>query len=522
MQAKKYLFQILFVILYSFYSHLGLTTVNPMVNPSTFKCGWYLWDPYQYIPSGQGNDALTGLDVQLTRKIFTNLSEKVFYEPVSWHQHLLDLKNGVRDVAAGATYSPDRAEYAYFSKPYRFEEDSVFIRRGETNQFDFSTVEEMLAIFDKSDLRVGVINGYVFVHPKINAWLNDPRNKSKIVPVVDDTVNVDNLTTKKIDCFIADRIVGATIIWRQNKGQEINEVKIQAKTPIHFMFSKKTVPYAFVETFNQGITKLLQSDEYSNIVTWYFHPVLLLQTIDTDWFRLIDYLGTVAFAISGLVIAYRDRSTLFGAFIFALLPSLGGGIIRDIIFGRNPIGALQSPVYLLIVIITVLCGYAVLRLSKYFFHNNQLENFVHSENKSIQYLLVICDALGLAAFTVSGIIVSVLAKVSPLWLWGAFFSFLTGAGGGILRDMLSRDRFITSINGSSPYAEVSIVWGFFLAIFLEIQSQTIDPELIRYAVITTVAGAFITRVLVYAFDVPNISFGVQSQRHNKDQKISQK
>lgn len=506
------MFRFLFFIFLTFF-FLPQKGIAEAPEKETLLNGWYIWDPYQYEEEKGRSESLTGLDIQLVRAISKQIKKKVKYEPISWRQHLDELKEGKRDFASGATFTDERAQFAYYSIPYRYEENSLFIPREKEGEYSFKTVDEMLKFFEESRFRVGVIDGFIYADPKINEWLKKPEHQSQIVRVQDDNQNLENLVNKKIDGFLADRVVGATVIWRTSQGQHVAEYRLGIKTPIHLIFSKKTVPQSLVDKFNQSIENIQKSDEYAKIVSWYWHPVLLLQTIDTGWFRIIDYLGTIAFAISGLVIAYRDRSTLFGAFIFALLPSLGGGIIRDVIFDRKPIGAMQSPTYLGLVVFTVLIGFIFIRLKERFSRNTEesFDDYLSRDLGSSHHLLVVCDALGLAAFTVTGIVVSLMAKASPLWLWGAFFAFLTGAGGGILRDSLSKERNIVSLRGDI-YPEIAVIWGFLLAVFLTYQSHKIDPDPIKWAVAITVVGAFITRLVVYYTRLPNIGFSAQFHR----------
>jgi polar amino acid transport system substrate-binding protein len=361
--------------------------------------GWYLWDPYQYTIRNEGaGETLTGLDIELVKAITTAAKYKVVYEPVSWKQHQQDLKNGKRDFAAGATYTSERAQFVHFSVPYRYEENSLFVRRDEESQFQFKTISEFLNQVKQHHLRLGVIEGYIYADPVINTWLKDPQNQELIVKANNDLENINALLEKKIDGFLADRIVGATLIWRTNHGANINEIRLGIKTPIHFMFSKKTVPLKQVEEFNKAIEKVRNSATYNQIISWYLHPVLLLQTIDTTWFHFIEIMGTIAFAISGLVIAYQKRATLFGAFLLAVLPSLGGGIIRDVIFNRKPVGALQSPLYLSLVLATVLIGFIAVHLYAHWQQRKASIKKEHASQKpshTAQHILTICDAMGL-------------------------------------------------------------------------------------------------------------------------------
>ncbi|WP_448189576.1 trimeric intracellular cation channel family protein [Azospirillum sp. sgz301742] len=69
------------------------------------------------------------------------------------------------------------------------------------------------------------------------------------------------------------------------------------------------------------------------------------EVVNTPWFLTIDLMGTVAFALSGITIARSERYSIFGALMLAWLPALGGGLIMDLIAGRNPPGILAQPSY---------------------------------------------------------------------------------------------------------------------------------------------------------------------------------
>lgn len=49
------------------------------------------------------------------------------------------------------------------------------------------------------------------------------------------------------------------------------------------------------------------------------------------WWQLFDILGTVAFALSGSMVAISRRMDIFGVFVLTTATAVGGGIVRDII-----------------------------------------------------------------------------------------------------------------------------------------------------------------------------------------------
>ena len=51
--------------------------------PTALRCGWYPWDPYQYLVVKQDAKRLTGLDVKLVRAVFAQMGYVVHYDEVS-------------------------------------------------------------------------------------------------------------------------------------------------------------------------------------------------------------------------------------------------------------------------------------------------------------------------------------------------------------------------------------------------------------------------------------------------------
>lgn len=482
--------------------------------------GWYLWDPYQFIETGVGFSRLTGLDIKLVTAIGKKAGYTIHFEEVSWKQHQNDLKQGRRDIAAGATKTPDRGAYAYFSIPYRDESNSLFTLKKAAKKIDFSSVDDLLIQVKKHQFRLGVVDGFVHVDPKINAFIADGANKDLIFPVENTLQNLDNLNAGVVDGILADRIDGSTVAWRTKDRENIQEQFI-GSVPIHLMFSKKTTPLKTVEIFNKSILSLKEGGEYADILQEYYFPILLMQTIDRAWFFIIDMIGTIAFAISGLVIAYRERTSIFGTFVLAGLPAVGGGIMRDLLVGREPIGVLKSPAYLFAIIVTVLLGAAIIRMAPFIGRIFRIKKLRHDEtaqSKTVffRHLIDIFDALGLAAFTIVAVAVAVVSRVQPLWLWGPILAVITGVGGGIVRDMLTRERFILSMRGIF-YPEVAILWGLALSLFLVWHQTQLTPEEMLFAVITTLIGAFMTRLVSIISDIRGPSF--VPKNHNSSDEI---
>lgn len=267
--------------------------------------------------------------------------------------------------------------------------------------------------------------------------------------------------------------------------------------------------FLFCSVYSNNILAQIHSSAiYSNE-----HVVsIMLQTTGEEWFEILDLLGIIFFSISGVLIAYSYDRSFFSALIYAILPCMTGGILRDVIVNRRPVEALETPNSLLVICSIVLVGYIVttgfnkiMLYEKFKKHSAKVTIILAHTKKYLQQLLVICDALGLATLSVSGVMISLMAKVQPLWLWGPFFAFMTSSFGTIIRDILSKNEKLEDVVGEI-YSEVGIAWGFFLSVALILNAKNIQPGLVENLILITVAGVFITRLLVYYFKVPNVYF----------------
>ena len=207
--------------------------------------------------------------------------------------------------------------------------------------------------------------------------------------------------------------------------------------------------------------------------------MLINQTLDSDWFRVLAFVGTVAFALSGVVLAYAGQYTLFGALILATLPAVGGGVVRDLMLQRDPLGdRAQSRGA------ADRVRYGPCR------HGGHQDHIARSRRLGGQIpaiaraarprLIELFDAIGLAAFTVVGVVVVLDTSAQPLWLWGPIAAVITASFGGLMRDLFRHDRVTANLRGEL-YPEIAAVWGLALAVFLGWEGDRLQPDEIRSA-----------------------------------------
>ena len=138
------------------------------------------------------------------------------------------------------------------------------------------------------------------------------------------------------------------------------------------------------------------------------------------FFSVIEILGTLAFAISGIRLAAAKRFDWFGAYVVGITTAISGGTMRDIMLDLTPFWMLNGD-YL---VVTAFAMVIVIGLRKYLV---RLDNTFY-----------IFDAIGLGLFTVVGI-EKTLAAGFPMWV-AVVMGTITGAAGGVLRDILINEE----------------------------------------------------------------------------------
>jgi uncharacterized membrane protein YeiH len=134
----------------------------------------------------------------------------------------------------------------------------------------------------------------------------------------------------------------------------------------------------------------------------------------------LDWLGIIAFAVSGAVVASRKQMDIVGFAILGTVTGIGGGTLRDLLLGSGPVFWVREPAYLLACIAVA---------SAIFF----LPRIPDKGHRVLQWL----DALGLALFAVTGAERALLAGAGPIV--AVVMGIITASFGGIIRDVLGNE-----------------------------------------------------------------------------------
>lgn len=139
-------------------------------------------------------------------------------------------------------------------------------------------------------------------------------------------------------------------------------------------------------------------------------------SISTTFFLILEFLGTFAFAISGIRQAAARNFDWFGGFICGIAVAIGGGTLRDLMLGVTPFW-MTNAYY---IVIAALAQVFVIVFSRYLKHLNNT--------------WFVFDTIGLGLFTIVGIQKTLMCG-HPYWV-AISMGCITGSAGGVLRDIL--------------------------------------------------------------------------------------
>ncbi len=186
--------------------------------------------------------------------------------------------------------------------------------------------------------------------------------------------------------------------------------------------------------------------------------------MNTDLLTILDIIGVVSFTISGSLLATKKKMDYLGVCILGIITAVGGGATRDIIIGRTPPVMFTDPIYVALSFIVANIVFLFL-----YFHIN-----VKARPKMthiFETVLFCFDTIGLASFTVNGVIVGKTIVDGNLLLC-SFLGVITGVGGGVLRDLLATE--VPAIFRKHVYAMASIAGALATSILWDHAGQLVS------------------------------------------------
>ncbi|NJB34984.1 MULTISPECIES: trimeric intracellular cation channel family protein [Flavobacteriaceae] len=190
--------------------------------------------------------------------------------------------------------------------------------------------------------------------------------------------------------------------------------------------------------------------------------------------QIVDVLGTIAFAISGVLIAMDKRLDFFGVMIIGFVTAIGGGTLRDLLIGNTPVLWMRDANYMIIISATVILAIVFAKQLKY-----------------LRKSLFLFDTIGIGLYTTVGIEKGLDAGLLPIICIA--LGTITASFGGVIRDILCNE--IPVIFRKEIYATACILGG--IAFFLFRLLPVVDV----YANIAAIVVVILVRLVAVRFKI---------------------
>ena len=187
---------------------------------------------------------------------------------------------------------------------------------------------------------------------------------------------------------------------------------------------------------------------------------------------LLEVIGILAFAASGMIEGVRRGVDLFGIGLLAFLTAFGGGTVRDLLLDRRPFFWVENEYWLWLPILVALFGPFILR-----------SRIIEITSKTVKWP----DAIGLGAWSANGTLLAL--EMGETILVSALMGVVTAAVGGIIRDLLLNRTPLVIID-HEPYLLISLLGGLLIGALI-----TLGTPKVEAAIVTTVF-IFIVRAAV--------------------------
>ena len=212
--------------------------------------------------------------------------------------------------------------------------------------------------------------------------------------------------------------------------------------------------------------------------------------MESTFVNIIEIIGTMAFAISGIRLASAKKFDWFGAYVVGLVTAIGGGTLRDVLLDL-PAFWMQNSIYLTVTALSLLFviffGQYLIRLQNTFF---------------------IFDTIGLALFVVVGIQKTLMVGY-PFWV-AIVMGTITGAFGGIIRDILINEEPL--IFRKDIYAMACVIGGIFYWLSYKIGLNDVITQSISAAMV------IITRLVAVKYHMSLPALKAEDEYNQSKQK----
>ena len=193
----------------------------------------------------------------------------------------------------------------------------------------------------------------------------------------------------------------------------------------------------------------------------------------TNTLTVLEVIGILAFAASGMIEGIRRGVDLFGVGLLSFLTAFGGGTVRDLLLDRRPFFWVENEYWLWLTVLIAFVGPYIAR-----------SRVIEVTSKTVKWP----DAVGLGAWSANGTLIAI--EMGESLLVSSLMGVVTAAVGGIIRDLLLNRTPLVIID-HEPYLLISLAGGFLINALILLEMGKVEAAVVATVFMFIVRSAVI-------------------------------
>lgn len=218
--------------------------------------------PYTFQDSDK---QIRGITADILQEAFKRLNCSATYLELPWARALHKLEAGTLDILSGALRTPEREQFAYYSRPINRSPNVLFVKKNALSEFNLSQLSDIKNSNFRLGAQIGVIYGSEYA-----TLVQQPEFSQHLVMINSRRGAWQMINAGRLDGIIADEITG--ILELEQLGLSARIVKstvVVSSEASAFALSKKSISPEFAKRFDQALNDMLADGSYQRIMENY-------------------------------------------------------------------------------------------------------------------------------------------------------------------------------------------------------------------------------------------------------------
>lgn len=224
---------------------------------------WYNDAPFAF---KRDDGQIDGMAIEMARTALKSMGCEVKFVEMPWARALLELQAGRLDILPGTLKSPERAQFAYFSRPTNRSPNVLFINAKTASKYPLKNLSDIVGTQFKLGVQIGVAYG-----PDYNRLIKTPEFKSRVTTVTSRRNAWKMMDLQRLDGIISDE-VSALLELQQlglSKAAIRSDVVVSDEAAVYAISKASNTP-EFVAQFDKALGSMMADGRYKTMVERYF------------------------------------------------------------------------------------------------------------------------------------------------------------------------------------------------------------------------------------------------------------